>query len=82
VKTVNIDQTNLAACVEEAQHARIVVMRNGVPAALVVGLEGMDEEQVELGFSDCFWQLISERREQNTLSRAALEQKITDTSSD
>jgi len=39
-------------------------------------LKGLDREQIELGSSDKFWKLISKRRKQKTLSRAALERKI------
>ena len=35
-----------------------------------------DREQIELGSSDKFWKLISERRRQKTLSRAVLKRTI------
>ena len=73
MKSVDIQNTNLDACVADAQSDRIVVMRGGSPIALVVGMQGLDEEQVELGASDEFWKLISERRKEETLDRAALE---------
>lgn len=75
MKTVVLEQATLDACVREAQGDRVVVTRNGVPVALVVGVEGLDEEQVQLGSSDEFWQMIVERRRQKTLSRAELERK-------
>jgi len=46
-----------------------------MPVAIVVGIEGLDPEQVELGNSDEFWKLITERRGQKTMSRSELEQK-------
>ncbi len=75
MKTVGVENASLDACVREAQGERVVVTRNGVPVALVVGVEGLDEEQVELGCSDEFWRLIVERRRQKTLSRDELERK-------
>ncbi len=78
MKTVGIEQTSLEACVDEARHNRVVVTRNGAPVALVVGIEGMDEEQVSLGVSDEFWALIAERRRQNSVSRAELERRFGD----
>ena len=36
----------------------------------------MDEEQLELGSSEPFSALLTERRTQKTISRAELEQKI------
>ena len=73
---IDVKRANLVSCVDEAQRERIVLTRNGKPVALVVGLEGMDEEQVQLGGSEKFWKLIAERRKQKTLSRVRLEQKI------
>jgi antitoxin (DNA-binding transcriptional repressor) of toxin-antitoxin stability system len=61
-----------------AQRERVVIRRNGKPVAMVIGIEGMDEEQLQLGSSDKFWRLITERRRQRTLSRSALEKKIDD----
>ncbi len=75
MKTVVLEQATLDTCVREAQSERVVVTRNGVPVALVVGVEGLDEEQVQLGSSDDFWQMMVERRRQKTLSRAELERK-------
>ncbi len=76
MKTIRMEQTTLDACLQDAQHERIVITRDGAPVALIVGLEGMDEEQVRLGGSDEFWKLIAERRRQVPLSRSALEQVI------
>ena len=75
MKTLGIEQATLDACVREAQRDRVLVTRDGLPVALVVGIEGLDEEQVELGGSDEFWQLIAERRKQKTITRSELEQK-------
>jgi len=76
VKTVDIQQTSLDACVNDAQSERVIVTRGGDPIALVVGVQGLDEEQIALGASDRFWRLISERRKEKTLSRASLEDKL------
>jgi len=73
---IDLKRADLDACVSDAQHERVVITRNGKPIALVVGVEGMDEEQLQLGSSDKFWRLITERRKQKGLSRSELEQKI------
>ena len=73
---IDVKRANLATCVDEAQRERIVLTRHGKPVALVVGVEGMDEEQLQLGGSERFWKLITERRKQKTLSRAQLEQRL------
>jgi hypothetical protein len=76
MKTVDIQETSLDACVVAAQSDRVVITRGGNPVALVVGLEGLDEEQAELGASDEFWKLISARRKEPTLDRSTLEKKL------
>lgn len=73
MKTISLEQATLDTCIKEAQFERIVVTRNGKPIALIVGVEGMDEEQLQLGSSDKFWALIAERRAQKTINRAELE---------
>jgi hypothetical protein len=44
--------------------------------ALVVGVEGLDNEQLQLGSSKKFWKLIEERRRQKTFSRRELEKRL------
>ncbi len=73
---VELNKTDLDSVVQNAQHERLVITRDGKPVALIVGVEGMDEEQLELGSSAKFWQLIAERRAQKTISRAELEQRL------
>lgn len=76
MKTVTLEKSDLNTCVEKAQGGRVVVMRNRKPVALIVGVEGLDREQLELGSSDRFWRLIEQRRNQKTISRAELERRI------
>ena len=76
--TIGLEQATLDKCLDEAQHERVVITRNGKPIALIVNIEGLDEEQLELGSSNTFWELITERRSQPTISRAQLEQTIDD----
>ena len=78
MRQMNVDKADLASCVSQAQHGRVVLTRKGKPVAIVVGVEGLDREQIELGASDKFWKLIVKRRKQKTLNRAALERKIND----
>ena len=82
MKMVNLEQTTLDTCVNEAQHEHILITRNGKPVALIVGLEGLDEEQLQLGSSDKFWKLISERRQEKTMDRVALEKMINEEKAD
>ncbi len=76
MKVVSLEQAVLDSCIEDAQRERVVLTRNGKPVALLVGIEGMDEEQLQRASSDRFWTLIAERRAQNTLSRTELERQV------
>lgn len=76
MKTVTLEKADLSSCVKQAQGGRVVVLRNRKPVALIVGVEGLDREQLELGSSDRFWRLIEERRKQKTITRAELEKRL------
>jgi antitoxin (DNA-binding transcriptional repressor) of toxin-antitoxin stability system len=76
MKVINSERATLDSCISASQHECVVITREGKPVALIVGVEGLDEEQLQLGASDKFWKLISERRSQRTISRAELEQRV------
>lgn len=73
---IDVKKTDLDSLIQDAQRERLIITRNGKPVALIVGVEGMDEEQLELGSSDKFWKLIEERRAQKTITRGELEEKF------
>lgn len=73
MKTLGIEQATLDACVRESQGEQVLVTRDGRPVAIVVGVADLDEEQLQLSACDKFWQLITTRRKQPTVSRAELE---------
>lgn len=76
MKTIGLEHATLELCIKDARRERVVVTRKGKPVALVVGVEGMDEEELQLGSSKEFWTLIEKRRRQRTISRAELEKKL------
>jgi hypothetical protein len=76
VKVVGIDEANIKECVKDAQHERALHTPRGKPVAPHVGVAEMDLEQIALGHSDAFWQLIRERRSQKMMSRAELEKRL------
>lgn len=76
MKTVPMENATLDRCVAEAQQERVILTRNGDPIALLVGVAGLDEEQVRLGSSPEFWTLIEESRRQKTISREELERRL------
>jgi hypothetical protein len=76
MKTMRLEDATLDRCVIEAQRDRVLLTRQGQPVALLVGVDGMDEEQVRLSSSPQFWKLIEESRRQKTISREKLEQRL------
>lgn len=77
MKSVRLESANLQSCITAARYDRVVVTRQGKPVALIVGVEGMDAEQLQLGSSHKFWKLIESRRGQKPITRATLEKKFT-----
>jgi hypothetical protein len=76
LRTLPVDATTFDACLAEAQHGRVILTRDGHPIALVVGADGLDEEQIRLGSSPEFWELIAESRGQKTISREEFERRL------
>jgi hypothetical protein len=76
VKVIEIDQVNIEECVRDAQHGRVVLTRKDKPVALLVGVKGLDLEQIELGQADELWTLIKQRRQEKTMTRAQLEERL------
>jgi len=76
MKTVGLEEAAFDTCVADAQRQRVVVTRDGKPVALILGIEGMDQEDLQLASSPKFWEMIDQRRKQKTMSRAELEQQL------
>jgi len=78
VKTVTARdlQKKVKECVDASQRDRVVVTRRGRPAAVLVGVEGSDWEDIVLQSSPGFWKLIEERRKQPTLSLRELRARL------
>ncbi len=69
-------QKKVKECVDLSQIERVVVTRHGKPAAVLVGVEGKDWEDIVLETSPAFWQLIKKRRKQRTLSLKELKARL------
>ncbi len=76
MKTVRLEDATLDRCVIEAQDERVILTRGGHPVALVVRVDGMDEEQIQSGSSPEFWAMIAESRTRKTISREELERRL------
>src|SRR5271154_2869571 len=59
-------KAQLSEFVDAAQRDRVLITRRGQPAALVIGVEGQDLEQIILGSSLDFWKMIDERRKKTS----------------
>ena len=78
MKTVTIRdlQKNLKESVDAAQSDRVVITRQGKPAAVLVGVEGADWETVVLETNAAFWRLIQKRRKQPTVSLTEMRKRL------
>ena len=78
MKTINVRdlQKNVRKCVVAAQKDRVVITRHGQPAAVLVGVEGRDWEDVLYQTSASFWKLIQRRRKEKTVSLRELRGRI------
>lgn len=78
MKTVSVReiQKKIKECIDLSQKDRVVVTRHGQPAAVVIGVEGMDWENVVLETDPLFWKLIQNRRKQPTLSLETLKTRL------
>ncbi len=69
-------QKKVKECVDMSQRHRVVITRRGKPAAVLVGVEGKDWEDLILQTSPAFWKLIEERRKQPTISFEELKARL------
>jgi prevent-host-death family protein len=69
-------QRKVKECVDQAQRDRVVITRHGKPAAVLLGVEGEDWEDVVLQTDPAFWKLIRARRKQPTISLDELKKRL------
>jgi prevent-host-death family protein len=72
MKTVALREAkqSLSGFVAHAQRERVLITKHGKPAAIVIGVEGQDIEDVLLRQDPEFWKLIEERRRQRSVPLA------------
>ncbi len=66
----------LARCAADSQAEQVVLTRAGKPAAVVIGVEGYDLEDLQTASDPAFWRMIQDRRRQPTISRDELERRL------
>jgi prevent-host-death family protein len=78
MKTVNVRdlQKKVKKCVQVSQKEHVVVTVHGRPAAIVIGVEGDDWEDVFYRTSPAFWKMIQERRKEKTVPLAQVKKRL------
>lgn len=78
MKTISVRdlQKKIRESVGEAQKDRVVVTRNGKPAAILIGVEAQDWEIVVLQTSAPFWKLIEKRRKEKTIPLREMRKRV------
>jgi prevent-host-death family protein len=79
MKTIGVRelQKQLKDCVDTAQTEQVVITRHGKPAAVCIGVEGYDWEDLLWMTDKSFWQMIGERRQRHpTMSQEELEAEL------
>lgn len=65
--TLREAKEQLSECVNKSQKESILITRHGKPAALVIGLEGYDFEDVFTMTNRPFWKMIQARRREKSI---------------
>lgn len=69
-------QKRLRESVELSQREGVVVTRHGRPAAVLVGVEGQDWEDLVFQTSAEFWRMIERRRAEKTIPLAVVRRRL------
>lgn len=76
VVAVREAKQRLSGYIDTAQKERVLITKHGKPAALVIGVEGHDFEDVLLMQNPRFWELIEARRRQPTVSLSEVRERF------
>jgi prevent-host-death family protein len=74
--TVRELQRKIRECVRLSQKESVVVTRHGRPAAIVIGVEGQDWEDLVLRRSPAFWKMIERRRKEKTVPLQEMRRRL------
>jgi len=70
-------KNSLSAYIDDAQHDRVLVTRHGRPAALIIGVEGEQFEDLLTRSDSRFWEMIESRRKASkTFSAAEMRRRL------
>jgi prevent-host-death family protein len=59
---------DLSGCVAAAQDERVLITNHGKPAAILIGVQGYDMDDILRMVDPSFWKMIARRRKQRTYS--------------
>ena len=71
VVAVREAKASLSEYIDKAQRDRVLITKHGKPAALIIGVEGEDLEDLLTMGNPLFWEMIEERRRKNGSSSLA-----------
>jgi len=69
-------QKRIRESMELSQKEGVVVTRHGRPAAVLIGVEGQDWEDLVFQTSADFWKMIERRRKQKTIPLAEVRRRL------
>lgn len=58
-------KAELSSVVDDSQRDRVVITRHGRPAAIIIGVEGSDFDDLMLSLDEDLWRTMIERRQRN-----------------
>src|SRR4051812_44247820 len=79
MKVIALGNANnsLSEYVNQAQHGRVLVTRHGKPAALIIGVEGEDFDDLMTRSDPEFWRMIESRRtESRTIPAGEMRKRL------
>ena len=69
-------KAQLSECLERSQREGVVVTSHGRPAAVIVGVEGYEAEEILLMLNPDFWRMIERRRKEPRTTLEELEAEL------
>jgi prevent-host-death family protein len=72
-------KASLSSYIQQSQKDRVLITKHGRPAALVMGVEGEDLEDLLTVENPVFWEMIEQRRTSRTLPLEEMRRRLRST---
>jgi PHD/YefM family antitoxin component YafN of YafNO toxin-antitoxin module len=69
-------QKRIRECVDTSQAECVVITRKGKPASIVIGVEGLDWEDIVIQSDPAFWSTVRERRKEKSISADEMRRRV------